>query len=159
MNEDQQLAPVGIPRDVTRALASLDELSDDALMSLLETHTRLFRGYYNGAFVALAAFWVASRFFGLGWSGGVFNFALFICTAFAALGSRAYMKGEAARMGLSPKGLKEFYRRQRKLQWGSNRSDAKRRRRELRATPKQERLRVTLKHVRELGERGTTDRS
>jgi hypothetical protein len=147
---DARLAPVAAPSDVGRELGDFDGLDDEALASLLETHQRLARWYYFGGMAALsagvAALWATGHH---GWDH-LLSFAYLICAGLGALGSRAFMRGEAKRMGLDEQGRAEFYRRLRQLQFRSTWTESRRRAKELRAVPREERLAVQVRHMREL---------
>jgi hypothetical protein len=148
-----QLSPTTTSRDVERALLDFEEVDDEVLASLLETHQRLSRWYYLAGLGALGVLAAVL------WSGGyhgadhLFLFAYVACSGVGALGSRAYLKGEAKRMGLSEPGRRELLRRLRQLQFRSSWSDYRRRRSELRTASKDERLAIQVRHLRELGSR------
>lgn len=114
------LAPVGGVTALARELKSFDELEDEKLLALIDTHQSVMHKFkVFGSLVGVAAL-VPAYSLGTGLAGFWYFTTSGLGAVFGWLGARYYIRGEAKRLGLSPKGLKEYHRRRWALTGGAD---------------------------------------
>jgi hypothetical protein len=128
----------------------LNNVRDKSLESLLDTHQRMSRRYFFGAMGALclgvAILWGAGHH---EWDHLLFVPYL-VAAGLGALGSRPHVMAKARRLGLSDAGRKEFFHRLHQLQFRSTWAERRRRAKEVGSVPRDRRLKIQVRHLREI---------